>query len=120
MERLTLADKVDSFLDDLDRVEPVSFDLGTPQLSEVDAMHELVNIGTEIVPLLLERIQRNESKKRTAYIVLVLNHIGDIRALAPLLDLRAHYQELETKDEWDYAVIGQCNLAIAQLEKSAR
>jgi hypothetical protein len=120
MERLTLAEKVDSLLNDLDRIEPMSFDLGTPELSEVDAMHELVNLGTEIVPLLLERIQRNVAKKRTAYIVLVLNHIGDIRALAPLLDLRVHYQELDKKDEWDYAIIGQCSLAIEQIEKRAR
>jgi len=50
----------------------------------------------------------------------VLNQLGDVRALAALLDLRARYQQRETKDEWDYAVIGQCNLAIEQLQKQAR
>jgi hypothetical protein len=120
MERLILVGKVDSFLNDLDRVEPLSFDLGTPELPEVDAVHELVNMGTEIVPLLLERIQQNGSKKRIAYSVLVLKHIGAVQALAPLLDLRTRYQQLETKNEWDYVVIGQCNLAIAHLEKNAR
>lgn len=113
----TLAEQVDSLLSDFDRVEPVTFDLGTPELSEVGAIHELVIMGAEIVPLLLERIQSSGLKKRIAYIVLVLNRIGDIQALAPLLDLRARYKELETKDEWDYAVIGQCNLAIEQLQK---
>jgi hypothetical protein len=120
MEQPALAERVDSLLHELDRVEPVSFDLGTPELLEVDAVHELVDIGSEIVPLLLDRIQRNAPKKRTAYIVVVLNRIGDIRALAPLLDLRARYRARETKDEWDHAVIGQSNLAIEQLEKQVR
>ena len=120
MEPFTLTEKVDSLLDDLDRAEPVSFDLGTPQLSETAAMHALVDMGTETMPILLERIQGSGSKKRIAYIVLVLNNIGDIRALTPLRDLRARYQQFETKDEWDYAIIGQCNLAIKKLEESVR
>lgn len=120
MKPLTFAEKVDLLLSDLDRVEPVSFDLGTPELFEIDAMQEIVNMGTEIVPILLEHIQRSGSKTRIAYIVLVLNNIGDIRALTPLLALRARYQALETKDEWDYAVIGQCNLAIKKLEEKKR
>ena len=116
----TPTEQVDLFLSDLDRVDPVSFHLGTPELPEVGAVRGLVSMGAEIVPLLLERVRRSGSKKRIAYIVLVLNRIGDIRALAPLLDLRPRYQELETKDEWDYAVIGQCNLAIEQLQNGAR
>lgn len=117
MEPSTLAEKVDSLLSDLDRAEPVSFDLGTPGLFETDAVLELVNMGTEIVPILLKHIQSHGEKKRIAYIVLVLNNIGDIRALTPLHTLRTRYQELETKDEWDYAVIGQCNLAIKKLQE---
>jgi hypothetical protein len=120
MTSLTPAEKVDSLLSELDRAEPVSFDLGTPELSELDAVHHLVTMGTEIVPHLLESIQGNMAKKRVAYIALVLNRIGDVRALAPLLDLRARYQQHENKDEWDYAVIGQCNLAIEQLQKRVR
>jgi hypothetical protein len=117
MTSVTPAEQVDSLLSDLDRVEPVSFDLGTPEMLEVNAVHQLVAMGTAVVPHLLERMQGDAPKKRIAYIVLVLSHIGDVRALAPLVSLRALYQQREAKDEWDYAVIGQCNLAIEQLEK---
>lgn len=113
-------DQVDSLLRDLDRAEPVSFDLGTPELAEPAAVHQLAAMGTAIVPHLLERMQGDLPQKRVAYIVLVLNRIGDVRALAPLVDLRARYQQRGTKDEWDYAVIGQCNVAIEQLEKRTR
>jgi hypothetical protein len=67
------------------------------------------------VPLLLERIGQGGPTKRTAYLVLALNRIGDSRALAALLDLRAAYQARADKDEWDHAVIGQANLAIEEL-----
>jgi hypothetical protein len=120
MKALTLAAKIDSLLSELDVAEPVSFDLGTPELPELDAVPQLVAMETAIVPHLLECIHGNVPKKRIAYIALVLNHLGDVRALAPLLDLRARYQQREIKDEWDYAVIGQCNLAIEQLQKSSR
>ncbi|HMD99872.1 MAG TPA: hypothetical protein VKM93_21405 [Terriglobia bacterium] len=120
MESLTLADQVDSLLSELDAAEPVSFDLGTPELPELDAVHQLVAMGTAIVPHLLECAQGNAPKKRVAYIAMVLNQLGDVRALAPLLDLRAHHQQREIKDEWDYAVIGQCDLAIEQLQGKTR
>jgi HEAT repeat protein len=120
MKSLAFTSKIDSLLSDLDQAEPVSFDLGTPELPDLDAVHQLVAMGTEIVPHLLERLQGDGPKQRTAYIVQVLNQLGDVRALAALLDLRARYQQRETKDEWDYAVIGQCNLAIEQLQKQAR
>lgn len=118
MKPLTLSEKIDSFLSELELVEPISFDLGTPSLPEVDTVYQLVTMGQEIVPYLLECIQSDVSKKGLAYIVLVLNHIGDIRALVPLVNLRVHYQQREEKDEWDYAVIGQCSLAIKRLKKN--
>ena len=46
----------------------------------------------------------------------VLKKIGDARALANLRRLRSRYQALDQKNEWDFAVIGQCNLAIQALE----
>jgi|SRR5580658_11386017 hypothetical protein len=116
----TPAEQVDSLLDALDGAEPVSFDLGTPELPDVGAIEELVDMGAGIVPLLLERIGTSQSMKRIAYIVLVLNRIGDIRALAPLLDLCARYGKLDTKDEWHYAVIGQCNAAIERLSRAGQ
>jgi hypothetical protein len=117
MNSFSLAQKVESLLRDLDGAEPLSFDLGTPDLPETDAVHSLVSMGPVVVPYLLEHLQRKDPKKRIAYIVLVLNHLGDARALAPLLALRTRYQEREIKNEWDYAIIGQCNLAIRQLQE---
>jgi hypothetical protein len=118
MKSLTPAEQVDLLLSELDQVEPVSFDLGTPEILEVDAVRELVAKGLAVVPHLLEHLQENRPKKRVAYIVLALNRIGDVRALGPLINLCAIYRQRETKDEWDYAVIGQCNLAIEQLERA--
>lgn len=117
MEQAVLAQKVDALLDELNRVAPVSYDLGTPELPEVSAFRALVDMGREITPLLIERIHRPGSSKRIAYIVMALNHLGDMRALAPLRALDARYRSLAMKDEWDYAVIGQCNMAIEALEK---
>jgi len=119
MTALALGEQVDRLLSVFDRLDPVSFDLGTPDVSESGAVDELVNMGAKIVTLLLERIQTNVSKRRIAYIVLALNRLGDGRALPILLELRGNFQGIETKDEWDYAVIGQCNLAIKQLRKGA-
>lgn len=116
----TPAEQVDSLLSELDRAEPLSFDLGTPEGCESHLVHQLVVAGPTIVPHLLERMQGNAPKKRVAHIVLVLRLIGDVRALTPLVDLCALYKERETKDEWDYAVIGQCNLAIKELQKGSR
>ena len=117
MKLIALSEKVDSFLSELEAVEPISFDLGTPEIPEVDTLNQLVAMGTEIVPHLLECLQDNAPKNRVSYIVLVLNRIGDIRALPPLCNLRARYQQHMNKNEWDYAVIGQCNLAIEKLKK---
>lgn len=120
MEQAGLAQKVDSLLDELNQVDPVSYDLGTPELPEVNALDELVEMGQEITPLLIERIRQSNSSKRIAYAVMALNRLGDIRALDSLRELCARYQTIETKDEWDYAVIGQCNAAIEALEKEGR
>jgi hypothetical protein len=117
MKLLHLTEKVDSVLRSLDSVDSISFDLGTPELPEVDAVQDLVTMGPPIVPLLLERVFEDGPKKRIAYTVLILHRIGDPRAAEPLQKLRARYQEHENKDEWDYAVIGQCNLAIERLQK---
>jgi hypothetical protein len=114
----TPVEQVDSVLRELDLAEPVSFDLGTPELCVNEPVRQLVARGTPIVPYLLDYLRGDIPKKRVAYIVLALREIGDIRALTLLIDLRARYQKREPKDEWDYAVIGQCNLAIEQFQKS--
>jgi hypothetical protein len=117
MTSLTPAERVDALLSELEGVEAVSFDLGTPDVFEHDAVRQLVAMGTEAVPHLLERMQGDAPKKRVVYIALALNRIGDVRALAPLADICRIYQQRATKDQWDYAVLVQCKLAIEQLEK---
>lgn len=120
MKQAELAQKVDSLLDELNQIDPASYDLGTPELLEANALNELVEMGCEITPLLIERIQVNDSSKRLAYAVMALERLGDSRALGPLRELCARYRALDRKDEWDYALIGQCNSAIVALEKAER
>ena len=101
----------------LEQQEVVIIELGTPQIFETEEVNELVELGPEIVPYLIELLG-SESPKKVAYIVLILGNIRDKRALEPLQKLRAEYQSLEHKTEWNYAVIGQCNTAIATLEQN--
>lgn len=109
---------VDSLLKLIEETEPVFYSLGTPELAENnEAMGQLVGMGAEVVPQLVERIQGNASKKTAAYAAMALGLLGDARAVEPLLGLRLRYQSHEPKDEWDYAVIGQCQVALSRLEK---
>jgi hypothetical protein len=118
MNQQGIGDKIDSLLGELERAEAVSFDLGTPELPEGDALKELVAMGAAIVPHLLSRVGEDTPKKRVAHIASVLRALGDRRALEPLLAVRMRFERLEGKDAWDYAVIGQCNLAIEALRRS--
>jgi hypothetical protein len=112
-------ESLDSILDELDRVDPISFDLGTPEVMDVDPLRELVALGPPIVPALLRRLRDPDAPaKRTAYLVLALNRLGDARALPTVRMLREDLQQRERKDEWDHATLGQCDLAIARLEAS--
>ena len=113
------SDQVDLLLRELDRAEPMSFNLGTPEVFESVPVHQLVVMGTAAVQHLLECMESDVPNNRMASIAFVLGQIGDRRALSSLIALRARYQERATKDEWDYAVIGQCNLAVEQLQKSS-
>ena len=42
--------------------------------------------------------------------------MDDARVAESLRELRATYQAREAKGEWEYAVIGQCNLALQALD----
>ncbi len=111
----SLQEKINSVLRALEAQEPVEYELGTPQLVETKEVIELVDLGSRIVPYLLE-LTKSEEPKATAYIVLVLDKLRDARAIKPLRELREKYQKHKHKTEWDYAVIGQCNVAIDALE----
>lgn len=113
----SLTKKVDSLLQSLEQTQPIFHSLGTPELADNDeAVGQLVGMGSQIVPHLIHRIQGNAPQKTAAYVALVLGQLGDARALEPLRALRARYQTRKSQHEWDYAVIGQCNVALSKLE----
>ncbi|MFQ6024755.1 MAG: hypothetical protein ACE5NW_18735 [Acidiferrobacterales bacterium] len=103
--------KIDSFLASIGSIEPTMFDLGTPQLDLTEEMKEIIGIGSKIVPYLLKRMQ-SASPKEVAYLVFMLRHLDDLRTMEPLRKLKKHYETIERKTEWDFAVIGQCNMVI--------
>lgn len=120
MSSKTPREGVESLLMTLEGVQPVAYDLGTPQLAEPEAVQTLVGMGPAIVPALIEHLSGERSKQQLAYAAMVLGRIGDRQALVSLQELRARFQARVPKDEWDYAVIGQCNVAIAHLEPPAK
>jgi HEAT repeat protein len=100
----------------LDHEAPLSYDLGTPELFEVEPVRRLVDLGQAVVPQLLEHVTIQEPKLRTAYVVMALGLIGDERALEPLRELCDRYRARPAKDELDYAVLAQCGDAIGRLD----
>ncbi|GAA4735838.1 hypothetical protein [Phytohabitans rumicis] len=109
--------RVEELLDTLGRLESPASELGTPVLVPSAAVDELVAMGPAAVPDLLRHLEGRPAKV-AAYLALVLGRIGDQRAVAPLRRLRGAYRARAPKDEWDYAVIGQCDLAIRALRTS--
>jgi hypothetical protein len=107
---------MESLLAALEDLESPASELGTPVLAQSEELDEIVALGPAAVPHLLSLLQ-NQAAKITAYMVLALNRIGDCEALEDLRRLRSHYQALDPKGEWEYAVIGQCNLAVQALER---
>jgi len=79
-------------------------------------LDEVVAMGATAVPHLLGLLAHQPAKV-VAYLVLALRRIGSREALEELRSLRSHYQALDSKGEWEFAVIGQCNLAIQTLER---
>jgi hypothetical protein len=109
--------KIRALLEKLQGQEPVVFELGTPQIEETGEVDQLVALAPKAFSYLLELLA-TEPSKSAAYLALVLGKLKDRRALEPLRKFRANYQAREAKTEWDYAAIGQANLAIAALEQS--
>lgn len=98
--------------------EPTGSRLGTPVLDvQAPEYLRLVNAGTVAVSHLLSMLQAAPAR-RAAWIVAALGQIGDPRALPALRETCARWGELESPDEWDYAVRGQCRLALERLGSS--
>ena len=120
MKPAGLREKVQALLAELEQQPPTAYDLGTPQLAETPAVESLVRMGAVIEPELIEAMDSSASRKQVAYAILVLGRLGEQQALEPLKRLRERYEGRQSKDEWDFAVIGQCNTAIAELQRHAR
>jgi hypothetical protein len=111
--------RVDELLREHDTAEPGSYQLGTPEVPETDALRRLVGMGTDAVPHLIARLGEEQPARRVACAVLALNRIGDQRAITPLAEVLARYEARHPKNVWDYAVIGQCRLALERLQGTA-
>jgi hypothetical protein len=105
-------------LDRLQDLEPTEYDLGTPQLEIVEDIDKIIALGRRALPYLLVQAERRQAKA-VAYIVLILGKIGIVEAIEPVRAIRAQYQALDNKDPWDYAVIGQANVALALLDNAS-
>jgi len=110
-----LHEKTKMLLRSLEARESLIYELGTPQLIETEEVTQLIEMGPKIIPCLIE-LAESGTPKSVAYIVLVLGKLGDRTVVDVLREFRAKYQIPEHKTEWEYAVIGQCNLAIEALE----
>ena len=106
-----IKNKIDRFISSIDSIEPVILDLGTPQLELTPEMKEILDAGPAIVPYLFE-CTRFAPPKTVAYIALMLRHFDDPQTIETLKNLKQRYAEIEKKTLWDYAIIGQCNLAM--------
>lgn len=108
--------RVDVLLEALAAREPAAMDLGTPHLDEgAPEFEEIQKRGSQAVPYLIARAPTAPAQQ-AAWIVLALGKIGDIQALEPLRKLRADYQARRNKTMWDFAVIGQINVALGRFE----
>ncbi|NCQ71421.1 hypothetical protein [Microcystis aeruginosa] len=115
MPSLSLESEVEALLTQLEAKSPIIYDLGTPQIVETQAVRDLLALGQPILPYLLDRLQ-TASPKVTAYLVFVLGQLGDSSTIIPLQTVRTRYKNISNKSEWEYVVIGQCNIAIDNLE----
>lgn len=115
MPSSSLESQIEALLTQIEAESPVIYDLGTPQIVETQTVRDLLALGQPIVPYLLDQLQ-TASPKVTAYLVFVLGRLGDSSTLAPLQTVRTRYKNIPNKTDWEYAVIGQCNIAIDNLE----
>jgi len=89
-------------------------DLGTAVPVENDAFRELVKLPKATTPALTDAAQRATAKV-AAHLAAVLGRRDDPNAIPSLQALQAHFEKIEPKNPWTYAVVGQCRLAIQAL-----
>lgn len=94
---------------------PASYDLGTPDIGAPQELCELVGLGLQIVPYLLQQAQTAEPAV-AAYAVSALGQLGDRTLITELERVKQRFEAAPDEDPWIYAVIGQCALAISELQ----
>ena len=116
MAAFSLEQKIDDLLNDLEAKRIAISELGTPQLSELD-VQGILELGSQAVPYLIQLLE-SENPKKVACIVLALSKTGNMEVKVHLQKLREKYRGRDHKTEWDYAVIGQCNLALQAFDQA--
>jgi len=111
----SLERSINALLDSLDELESPASELGTPVLAASKELDGVIALGPAAVPR-LRALLEDQPAKKAAYLAVALARIGDRSALPDLRRLRRRYQALGSKSGWDFAVIGQSNLAIDALE----
>jgi hypothetical protein len=112
----TAGPRIDALLTALAARDPVAYDLGTPMLDTAAAeFQELLKLGTRSASYLLAAARSGPAPK-AVWAVRALGELSDTGVLDGLRALRAQYQARQTPTMWDFAVIGQLNMAIARLE----
>jgi hypothetical protein len=109
-------DRVGRLLASLATRETVVEELGTPDLEEGPELEELVGMGSAALPALLFALGEQDSR-RLAYTLRALGRIGDPAAIDAIEDARARLQAIADKGGWDYAALGQANLALEAVRR---
>ncbi|MET0463424.1 MAG: hypothetical protein ABW007_09720 [Chitinophagaceae bacterium] len=106
--------EVEDIIQQLGKKEAEGSRLGTPVLDlSAPAFVALVAHGSVVVPYLVSILQTAASRQ-AAWIVAALRLINDPSAERPLRDACARVNTVDVSDEWDYALRGECHLALKQ------
>ena len=97
---------------------PEVIHLGTPQVLHTDTIRGILEFGRDAIPFLTACLKQGE-KCQVAQAVYVLGELHAISIIPDLLALRDRIQQIEFKMPWDYAILGQINVALQKLQQSS-
>jgi len=89
-------------------------ELGTPDIRLTSEGERLLAMGERVLPAALRLLEADDPRV-VASTVLVLRSLGNPSHRPLLQALRERFSQKPSKSPWDFAVIGQCNLAIEEL-----
>ncbi|MEX2512665.1 MAG: hypothetical protein WD398_07160 [Cyclobacteriaceae bacterium] len=104
--------QIQSCLDSLEILEPKDYELGTPQLEESsEYIEKIISYGPSAISYLMD-LSSNATPKKTAYIVFILGKLDGRGLTEQIIKIRTEFENKTSKSDWDYAVIGQCNIIL--------